>query len=130
MKSKKQAVAINYFEMGMIPLTVGMATNEKDFYKEMQRLRVPYSNGFVSPGASASVKFFDQGGKSMAIICIDRKSHKKTSWRHVVSVLTHEAVHVWQEAKRVMGVELIDDEIEAYSIQWIAQMALLEYFGE
>lgn len=41
-----------------------------------------------------------------------------------MSVIVHEAVHVWQEIELIMGEKQAGREIEAYAVQWISQCCL------
>lgn len=70
---------------------------------------------FLEGGADARVNFNDDH----AIVQI-----KDCDWwnlNQIHGLLTHEAVHIWQELKLKMGEENPSIEFEAYSIQALAQ---------
>lgn len=68
-------------------------------------------------GAAAQVDFYYEG--AYAVVQLG-----DTSGRNLIEVyglLLHEAVHVWQKVKKLMGEKEPSSEFEAYSIQAIAQ---------
>ncbi|WP_312057039.1 hypothetical protein [Acinetobacter courvalinii] len=76
------------------------------------------SDQFLSiEGAAAQVDYYQEG--TYAVVQLG-----DTSGRDVIEVyglLLHEAVHVWQRVKTLMGEREPSSEFEAYSIQAIAQ---------
>lgn len=71
---------------------------------------------FMSKGCDAQVDFYRDG--SMAIV------HIKESKRPLIEIhglLLHEAVHIWQQVRELMGESEPSTEFEAYSIQAISQ---------
>lgn len=71
---------------------------------------------FMSGGRDAQVDFYNDG--SLAIVQI-KDSERSTIEIH--GLLLHEAVHVWQRIRQLMGEQEPSKEFEAYSIQAIAQ---------
>lgn len=68
-------------------------------------------------GAAAQVDYYQEG--TYAVVQLG-----DTSGRDLIEVyglLLHEAVHVWQRVKKLMGEREPSTEFEAYSIQTIAQ---------
>ncbi|MDH2521275.1 hypothetical protein [Acinetobacter baumannii] len=68
-------------------------------------------------GAAAQVSYYSDG--AYAVVQLG-----DTSGRNLIEVyglLLHEAVHVWQKIKKLMGEREPSSEFEAYSIQAIAQ---------
>lgn len=72
---------------------------------------------FLDMGADAQVSTFSDG--AYAIVQIGDTSDKDQI--QVYGLLLHEAVHVWQKMKKLMGEREPSSEFEAYSIQAIAQ---------
>ncbi|MDN8221785.1 hypothetical protein QZK02_06335 [Acinetobacter baumannii] len=72
---------------------------------------------FLDMGADAQVNTFSDG--AYAIVQIGDTADKDLL--QVYGLLLHEAVHVWQIVKRRMGEREPSVELEAYSIQAIAQ---------
>lgn len=75
------------------------------------------SDEFLSMGCSAQVDYYD-GGKH-CIVQFGETQDKSLIVIH--GLLLHEAVHIWQRTKHLMGEKEPSIEFEAYSIQRIAQ---------
>ncbi|KQE85282.1 hypothetical protein [Acinetobacter lactucae] len=76
-------------------------------------------------GAAAQVDFYSNG--TYAVVQLGDTSESKPI--EVYGLLLHEAVHVWQKVKKLMGEKEPSSEFEAYSIQAIAQ-DLFEMYEE
>ncbi|MEC6393360.1 hypothetical protein VXS72_15685 [Acinetobacter pittii] len=75
---------------------------------------------FLSMNCPAQVTFgTDKQGKNEAIVQLCNVQDK--SRIAIFGLLLHEAVHIYQEVKRLMGEKVVSSEFEAYSIQRIAQ---------
>lgn len=110
------------------PYYVGLCLSEEAFQRELRRLRVPRSSWpvWVSANGDATTHFFENGsGRLMAIVSI--RPRGDVTPIQVASLLVHEAVHVWQEARASMGEIHPSPEFEAYSIQGIAQNLMVAY---
>ncbi|EJB8464308.1 hypothetical protein RGO85_003495 [Acinetobacter baumannii] len=68
-------------------------------------------------GAAAQVDFYSDG--AYAVVQLGDTSERNLI--EVYGLLLHEAVHVWQKIKKLMGEREPSSEFEAYSIQAIAQ---------
>ncbi|MHC3136273.1 hypothetical protein ACWPO0_10415 [Acinetobacter nosocomialis] len=68
-------------------------------------------------GAAAQVDFYSDG--AYAVVQLGDTSERKLI--EIYGLLLHEAVHVWQKVKKLMGEKEPSSEFEAYSIQSIAQ---------
>ncbi|MFV5376499.1 hypothetical protein [Acinetobacter calcoaceticus] len=68
-------------------------------------------------GAAAQVDFYSDG--ALAIVQLGDTSERKLV--EIYGLFLHEAVHVWQKVKKLMGEKEPSSEFEAYSIQAIAQ---------
>ena len=71
---------------------------------------------FMSNDCDAQVNFYNDD--SLAIVQI---KECERSLIEVHGLLLHEAVHIWQRIKKLMGEKKPSTEFEAYSIQRIAQ---------
>ncbi|HID0922158.1 TPA: hypothetical protein ACXEMB_003562 [Acinetobacter baumannii] len=67
--------------------------------------------------AAAQVDFYSDG--SYAVVQLGDTSERKLI--EIYGLLLHEAVHVWQKVRKLMGEKEPSSEFEAYSIQAIAQ---------
>ncbi|MFW2055748.1 hypothetical protein [Acinetobacter haemolyticus] len=72
---------------------------------------------FLSTGSDAQVDFYQNS--TYAIVQIGNTADKEAI--EVYGLLLHEAVHIWQRVKQLMGEANPSVEFEAYSIQAIAQ---------
>lgn len=72
---------------------------------------------FMHLGAGAQVDFFDNG--KQCIVHLGDSSERTLI--EIYGLLLHEAVHIWQKIKKLMGEKKPSVEFEAYSIQCIAQ---------
>lgn len=68
-------------------------------------------------GGAAQVDFYSNG--AYAVVQLGDTSERKLI--EIYGLLLHEAVHVWQKVKKLMGEKEPSSEFEAYSIQAIAQ---------
>lgn len=75
------------------------------------------SDEFLSMGAGAQVDFYQDS--AYAIVQIGDVGERSLLQTH--GLLLHEAVHIWQRVKILMGEKEPSIEFEAYSIQRIAQ---------
>ena len=105
------------------PYSFGLCRNEKDFQKELKRLKVPANqwSEWVTEGADGTTHFFEKvGGKGLCcIVCI--VSRNKAKRDVVIGLLVHEAVHIWQAIKEEMRETKPSKEFEACSIAHISQ---------
>lgn len=116
---------INYIDMGCYPIWVGVTDSLLSYDKEMKRLGIKSPPPFVLEGKDATTHFFKNSEQqSICIICIDKNRAKNKKTVQIMSLLVHEAVHVWQECKEIMGETSPGREIEAYAIQWISQCCI------
>lgn len=72
---------------------------------------------FLSAGSDAQVDFYQNS--TYAIVQIGNAADKEPI--EVYGLLLHEAVHIWQRVRQLMGETNPSVEFEAYSIQAIAQ---------
>ncbi|EZQ10741.1 hypothetical protein [Acinetobacter sp. Ver3] len=94
-----------------------LVTNQEQLDKLLLKMASkPKLFEFLEGGASARVNFLPDDS---AIVQISNQ----TDWtiNQIHSLLTHEAMHIWQEIKKRMGEENPSVEFEAYSIQLITQ---------
>lgn len=105
-----------------------LCRTEAEFHVELKRLKIPVGQWprFVGEGAHATTHSFVKGDGSLAcIVTLEHDPEREPIV--VVGLLVHEAVHVWQAARDNMGEKNPGIEIEAYSIQWIAQQLMWAY---
>lgn len=108
---------------------ITLCTSEDEFKVVFARLKCPDDVAWLgSNGGVAKAHFLHQEGKAMlAVICV--RLTEDYSPATLASLLTHEAVHVWQEWTREIGESAPGDEMEAYAIQNIAYVLIEEAFS-
>jgi hypothetical protein len=115
------------------PVYYTLALTEADLHRELKRLKVPRGQWpeFTCGGTTATANFL-RNPRNDNLCCIVALDHAKCrrlkiDREQVYAVLVHEAVHIWQRVKRVIGEDCPGDESEAYAIQRIAQSLMYEY---
>ena len=110
------------------PVFLALCTTEKEFHKELKRLGVPKEPFLHGDGDATTSNYVSKEGNNCAIVTIHRHKDKKRS--QVDALLVHEAVHVWQWIKELLGEHEPSKEFEAYSIQSISQELIAAYHNE
>lgn len=108
------------------PYHYALCTKEKDFQKELKRLKIPKSDWpeFISSDhANANVHYFEHS--KCCIVCLG--STKGFTKIQVYALLVHEAVHIWQAIRDDIGERCPASEQEAYAIQSISQQLFGAY---
>lgn len=70
-------------------------------------------------GDHATTYHFENGKRRACIVVV--RDWQSRSKNEVLALLVHEAVHVWQETKLLIGESAPGREIEAYALQNITQ---------
>lgn len=110
--------------MAFLPINLGFTTSEKAFQVEMARLQIEGVE-FVPPTFDACVHYLENSSErpsTTAIVCL--RPRPNSTQAQIISMLTHEAVHVWQQICEEMREQFPSKEFEAYTIQWITQLLL------
>jgi hypothetical protein len=104
-----------------------LCLSEEEYEKAMRELKVKHFGPWVStPQASATTHFLSNAdGNLCAVVCM--REHEGRDPIEVAGLLTHEAVHIWQEYADFYGETVPGREQEAYAIQSIAQELLAEF---
>lgn len=97
-----------------------LCLNEKEYLKQTKELGIKEPDKWVISGKHATVHYLTNSeGKLCCVVCLTEYSDHSTP--EIYAVLTHEAVHIWQEFKEWIGETKPSREFEAYSIQAISQ---------
>lgn len=109
------------------PVHIALCTDEKSFHKELKRLGLPREPYICGEYANATTSKYEHKptGKLCAIVTIKPQKH----WHRagIDALLVHEAVHIWQWIKEILGEHDPSKEFEAYSIQAISQYLIEAY---
>jgi len=105
-----------------------LCLTEKEFHKELRKLKVPLCDWPRFTLSDATVHHIRTEFGPVSIVCIDKNEAVKRDPISIVGLLSHEAVHIWQQYTRDIG-SFNDhgDEEEAYAIQSIVQELLWAY---
>lgn len=109
-----------------------LCLNEKQFGKVLKQLNIQKKNwpDFLSmPHAHATVHFFEKSDGSLCCV-VTFGDYKNSSFEAICGLLTHEAVHIWQQYKQFIGESEPSKEFEAYSIQWISQSLIKSFIKQ
>ena len=115
------------------PFCYGLCTSEKDFHRELKRLRIkpthwPHFLGTSeNSGADATTHHFEEsnGNEACIIVCIGNT--KGRTREQINAMLAHEAVHIWQAIREDLGEDRPSHEFEAYAIQQISHNLMIAY---
>jgi hypothetical protein len=101
-----------------------LCLSQEEFRKVTRHLNAPVID-WLNKGADATTHFFANDGHLTAVVCLGSVAGKDST--QIVSLLVHEAVHVWQEYARSIGERTPGDEQEAYAVQAVSQELMTEY---
>ena len=106
------------------PGTYALCLSKKEYEQTLKQLNVVADpkTAWLIDGAAATTHYFvpESGGMArVCIVCLGDRAGK--SVEQVNAILTHEAVHIWQEIRDMIGEDKPSREFEAYAIQGIAQ---------
>lgn len=111
------------------PVYYALCTTEEQFKREMRRLKVPAGDfgSWVSNEHSDATahKMTCEGYKKCAIVCI--RVRPGMGAVGIAALLVHEAVHIYQWIKELLGEDEPGIEGEAYAIQEISQNLMQAY---
>lgn len=102
-----------------------LCLSEKDYVKAMEHCKPTKVNPWLNKGADATTHLLvNDDGARVAVVCINAGKHKKAD---VLSLLVHEAAHIWQDYAESFGEARPGDEQEAYAIQGISKVLIADY---
>lgn len=118
---------LKWLERNFLPLPyLTLCLTEKEFERELKRLKSPDRPRFVSSGANATTHTLQhEKGGLVCLVCLEGWEEKGLS--QIVGLLAHEATHVFQEAMDDYREQKPGDEVQAYGVQHITQQ-LFEAF--
>lgn len=114
-------------ELIRCPVYFTLCTTPAMVAQEMKRMKVTDESKRpnVSGRADATCNFMENDkGEVVVIVCLF--DHTK-EYEQRMALLVHEAVHIWQEIRSIIGERHPSSEFEAYSIQHISQQLFYEY---
>ncbi|WP_299883281.1 hypothetical protein [Zoogloea sp.] len=110
---------------------ITLCTTEKMFRKTLRHIGVKKAHRplfTVNSWSDAAVHTFDMPGKKVAVVCLRKRSG--IDHVQVLSLLVHEATHLWQSIRENIGELQPSSEFEAYAIQSLSQVLMAEYLRQ
>lgn len=105
---------------------VAVVSTEREFRKVLKALVVEDDDPYCEPHWHGCVHSYRTGsGELVCVVGLNLDALRAMTSIEAAGVLVHEAVHVWQRTRDVMGND--GRETEAYAIQNIASNLMLEY---
>ena len=119
---------VNWLDRGLMYAPyMALCTHEEEFAAAKKHLKVDDPAEWPGTGR-AKVRSYIKDGKLTCLVLVGDVS--KNTPIEIVGLLTHEAVHVWQELCDHIGESRPSSEFEAYSIQTIAQCLWCAYVDQ
>ena len=103
-------------DRGWMPTFYGFCPSETAWKREMKRLGVKDAEYPTTDGKASQ---FLEDGKNCVLVTIAERLDKKRDRLGIVSLIVHEATHVWQHVRRDIGETEPSTEFEAYAMQSI-----------
>lgn len=118
-------------DRGWMPTYYGFCPSEKAWKREMKRLGdegVPIPDAPYPTSDGCCTTFVnDTTGKVVCLVTIANHLDDADDPVGIVTLIAHEAVHVWQAIREDIGEEAPSVEFEAYAIQNISAHLLEAY---
>lgn len=129
---KKKPTPLQWLDRDLLtsPYCYALCLSEEAFHTELRRLKVPerhWPEFLKTTHAHATTNFFEKLDEAANCAIISMHPAKDKELEQVYALLVHEAVHIWQACKEVIGEDHPGKETEAYAIQRIAQSLMFSY---
>lgn len=107
-----------------------LCLTEKQYIAALDHLKVPVNqrSDFTNKNKGATNHTWEYAGRITCIVCL--ADYKERMIDEISGLLTHEAVHIWQEYKVNIGELTPSVEFEAMSIQWLSQMLFRSFLDQ
>jgi hypothetical protein len=102
-----------------------LVTSKKEFAQAMREFGVTPSYPWINSDADATVHTLESNRGLACIVSLNVP--RETGGIVIAGLLTHEAVHIWQQYRRNIGERKPSPEFEAYAIQSISQTLMQAY---
>lgn len=102
-----------------------LCLDEKDFVRTTKGFEFTELNTWLIPGSVATAHSFENSSKFIGIVCLDLSQAK--DFIDVTLTIVHEAIHIWQKYLAYIGEDKPGKEVEAYCIQHLVEIFLLEF---
>ena len=114
------------------PVHYTIATNVDIFNDILKHLKIAPESDPLKEYTDARTNFYkslgnDNSPQVTAVVYLPAELAKQRSIYGVYGLIVHEAMHIWQEIKDLLGEDNPSNEFEAYSVQWIVHELMTEY---
>jgi hypothetical protein len=109
--------------MGPYPVEVSLCLSEADWKRGMRAVKLKCEGDAAWPASDelAVTKIITLEDDSLWLVTVFTAAMRKLPFNERIGLLSHEAVHLWQEVRDHMLVKTVDQELEAYSVQWYVE---------
>ena len=117
-------------ELLVAPVYFTLCINEKQFAKTLKHLGIKKeeSPDFVLNWHSDATAHYFENAKTKQVSCVVcLRNFEGRDKVEIIGLLTHEAVHIWQQIKLYLGEKEPSAEFEAYSIQHLVMQLVSEF---
>ena len=104
-------------DRGWQPVRFGFCPSRAAWKRALKNLGAPQRDPY--PTSEACTYDLESDGKTSVLVTLGPKVEERYSRSEIAGLLCHEAVHVWQTIRKVIGEDEPSIEFEAYSVQAI-----------
>lgn len=108
------------------PVYYCLCVDEEQYRQELKRLGIKWPDSFTINASGATTHFITNAKHGIAALVTINLSPKRTLIEHY-ALLTHEAVHIFQEICDRLGEKNPSSEFEAYGIQRISLNLMYQF---
>lgn len=113
-KPKRLDGEVIWCDRGWQPVNFGFCPSKAAWTKALKKLGAPKD---PYPTSEACTYDIQSKGKTTVLVTLGATVEERYSRSEIAGLLCHEAVHVWQTIRTVMGEDDPSIEFEAYSVQ-------------
>lgn len=102
-------------------------TNERQFRAAKKAIDTDDPEPMLAGSMHACVHSYERAGELICLVALDLRACARMDGIEVAATLVHEAVHVWQRVRDILGPGDLGREMEAYAVQNIAGHLMRAY---
>ncbi len=113
-------------DAGWMPVHYGFCSDEAAWRRTMRHHKIDKESEYPPDDGNTSLLESIDGGDPIILVTLN-KSMDKAPIINAISLIVHEAMHVWRRIREVIGEHDPSKEFEAYAIQNITAQLLRAY---
>ena len=117
------AERVIWCDRGWQPVEYGFCPSEKAWHHQMKAMGIV---GEPYPTTDGRATIFTKRN-TVALVTLRDGAEKERTMIEIIGIFVHEATHIWQEIRLVIGEKEPSPEFEAYSMQAIVQELLAAF---